>query len=381
FKYNLIMANRWHDGRWTNLPAGWMPVQQVYPAVCYTLWGVAVAAWAAMQAQQARRGGGRPTVGIVLGFVPALRFMSCLADQSRYKLWGSGSYEVTMVVVSTSLVDALADGAHFLVVLALAKGWGVVRARLAGAEKRLVPGLVGFITIATLYDGATRGGGVLAVGVLQTIAAAYACASLAHTRRVHAVQTLRLVSRNETALVAWWTARSQPPLMAGQDGRLPPAQALPAVALGQLARCSWRQIEAECGPHHQQRRNALALVWSAARKERLLQLLFRAALPFQILDIAVLVVGSFAVPPHHAYVALLLAQAAHWIAFMSLFAVVACGGLELPTVCLPPLPAVATRRSIPLAPPNAASMSPRPLPPLGRLRLLRSATPFAASAR
>ncbi|KAJ2765061.1 hypothetical protein IWQ57_004924, partial [Coemansia nantahalensis] len=336
FKYNLIMANRWRDGQWTNLPAGWMPVQQVYPAVCYTLWGVAVAAWAAMQAHQARRGGGRPTVGIVLGFVPMLRFMGCLADQSRYKLWGAGSYEVTMVVVSTSLVDALADGAHFLVVLALAKGWGVVRARLAGTEKRLVPGLVGFVAIATLYDGATRGGGVLAVGVLQTIAVAYTCASLAHTRRVHAVQTLRLVSRNEAALVDWWRECSAAPS--------PP---LPAVALRQLARRGWRQIEAACGAHQQQRRNALALVWSAARKERLLQLLHCIALPFQALDIAVLVVGAFAVPPHIAYVALLLAQAAHWLAFMALFAVIASGGLELPAVSLPPLPAIATRRSIP----------------------------------
>ncbi|KAJ1933491.1 hypothetical protein EC988_009103, partial [Linderina pennispora] len=167
FKYNLIMANQWHSGEWTNLPAGWMPVQQVYPAVCYTLWAVAAGLWAAVQL---RRRQGVPVLGVVLGFVPVLRFVSCLADQSRYSLWGSATYEATMVVVSTSLVDALADGAHFLVILAISKGWGVVRSRLVGSEKRLVSGLVIFIGVATLYDGATRGGGVLAVGVMQLAA-------------------------------------------------------------------------------------------------------------------------------------------------------------------------------------------------------------------
>ncbi|KAJ2778916.1 hypothetical protein H4R18_004308 [Coemansia javaensis] len=383
FKYNLIMANRWRDGRWTNLPAGWMPMQQVYPAVCYSLWGAAVAAWAACLA---RRGAARPTVGVALGAVPVLRFLSCLADRSRYRLWGAGSYEVTMVVVSTSLVDALADGAQLLAVLTLAKGWGVVRARLAGAEKRLVPGLVGFVAIATLYDGATRGGGVLAVGVLQATAVAYAWASLAHTRRVHAVQTLRLVSRNEAALVGWWAASGgsgsggsggsgsgSGPDPGPDPGRGPPSASVSA-ALRCLAHRRWRDVEAQCGA---QRRCAMALVWSAVRKDRLLRVLLRAALPLQALDVAALVVGAFAVPPHHAYAALLVAQAAHWVAFMALFAAVTCGGSELPVVALPPLPAIAARRSMPLPPPNAAATAPRPMPPLGRLRLLRSATPFA----
>ncbi|KAJ1808559.1 hypothetical protein LPJ77_002262 [Coemansia sp. RSA 2523] len=363
FKYNLIMANRWHDGRWTNLPAGWMPVQQVYSAVCFTLWGVAAAVWVTwvVQATRHRR---RPVAGMVLGAVPVLRFLSCLADQSRYKLWGSGSYEVTMIVVSTSLVDALADGAQLAAVLALAKGWGVVRARLAGTEKRLVPGLVGFVAVATLYDGATRGGGVIAVGVLQGVAVAYAYASLGHTRRVHAVQMLRIVSRNEPALLAWWTECGA-------------TDALAAPALAALARRPWRQIANETnGRTHRQ--SALALLWSAARKERLLALMFYTALPLQLIDIVVLVVSSFAVPPHRAYVGLLLAQASHWVAFVAMFIAVVSGGLELPAVPLPPLPAIAARRSMPLPPPNAASMNPRPLPPLGRLRLLHSATPFAA---
>ncbi|ORX72967.1 hypothetical protein DL89DRAFT_281644 [Linderina pennispora] len=194
------MANQWHNGEWTNLPAGWMPVQQVYPAVCYTLWAVAAGLWAAVQL---RRRQGVPVLGVVLGFVPVLRFVSCLADQSRYSLWGSATYEATMVVVSTSLVDALADGAHFLVILAISKGWGVVRSRLVGSEKRLVSGLVIFIGVATLYDGATRGGGVLAVGVMQLAAVMYARASLSHTLRVHSIQVLRLVSRNSAALEAW----------------------------------------------------------------------------------------------------------------------------------------------------------------------------------
>ncbi|KAJ2355436.1 hypothetical protein GGF43_002685, partial [Coemansia sp. RSA 2618] len=363
FKYNLIMANRWRDGQWTNLPAGWMPVYHVYPAVCFTMWGVAAAAWALWVVQATRRGR-RPVAGMVLGAVPVLRFLSCLADQSRYKLWGSGSYEVTMIVVSTSLVDALADGAHMAAVLALAKGWGVVRARLAGSEKRLVPGLVGFVAVATLYDGATRGGGVIAVGVLQGVAVAYAYASLAHTRRVHAVQTLRVVSRNEPALLAWWAERSTGPPSA-------------APALAALARLAWRQVADET-KGRTQHRSALALVWSAARKERLLSLVFYAALPLQLVDIIVLVVASFAVPPHRAYVGLLLAQAAHWVAFVAVFAAIVSGGLEMPAVPLPPLPAITARRSMPLPPPNAATTTPRPMPPLGRLRLLRSATPFAA---
>ncbi|KAJ1828901.1 hypothetical protein LPJ56_000787 [Coemansia sp. RSA 2599] len=382
FKYNLIMANRWHDGQWTNLPAGWMPVQQVYPAVCYTLWAFATACWVAQQAHAHFCRRTRPVMGVVLGFVPVLRFMSCLADQSRYNLWGSGSYEVTMIVVSTSLVDALADGAHLLAVLALAKGWGVVRARLAGTEKRLVPGIVVFVGVATLYDGATRGGGVLAVGVLQMVAVWYACASLAHTRRVHAVQTLRLVSRNEAALAAWWSSRC--PGSIADDRR---GEWSPAVALALLARCSWKKVEADCQQKQQQqglplsgRRQALALMWSAARKERLLRRIQYFALPLQLVDLAVLLAGSFAVPPHRAYVGLLLVQAAHWTAFMAVFLVLALGGLEIPDVALPALPAIATRRSIPLPPPNASALSPRPLPPLGRLRLLRSNAPFAASS-
>ncbi|KAJ2179993.1 hypothetical protein GGH18_005450 [Coemansia sp. RSA 530] len=340
-----------------------MPVQQVYSAVCFTLWGVAAAVWVTwvVQATRHRR---RPVAGMVLGAVPVLRFLSCLADQSRYKLWGSGSYEVTMIVVSTSLVDALADGAQLAAVLALAKGWGVVRARLAGTEKRLVPGLVGFVAVATLYDGATRGGGVIAVGVLQGVAVAYAYASLGHTRRVHAVQMLRIVSRNEPALLAWWTECGA-------------TDALAAPALAALARRPWRQIANETdGRTHRQ--SALALLWSAARKERLLALMFYTALPLQLIDIVVLVVSSFAVPPHRAYVGLLLAQASHWVAFVAMFIAVVSGGLELPAVPLPPLPAIAARRSMPLPPPNAVSMNPRPLPPLGRLRLLHSATPFAA---
>ncbi|KAJ2082783.1 hypothetical protein H4R24_001307 [Coemansia sp. RSA 988] len=364
FKYNLIMANRWSDGRWTNLPAGWMPVQQVYPAVSYTLWGVAALAWAAIQIQQTRRRVGRAAVWVVAGFVPVLRFMGSLADQSRYRLWGaSGSYEATMVVVSTSLVDALADAAQFLVVLALAKGWGVVRAKLAGSEKRLLPGLVAFVAVASLYDGATRGGGVLAVAVLQATAIAYACASVAHTRRVHAVQTLRLVSRNEAALVGW--AAETAPLG-------------PPAALARLATCSWAQVVRECRGSTQLR-NQMALLWSAARKGRLLALVHYCVLPAQTLDAVVLVCSSFAVPPHRAYVGLLLAQAAHWVAFVALFVALVAGGLEFPDVCLPPLPAITARRSIPLPPPNAAAMSPRPMPPLGRLRLLRSSAPFAAA--
>ncbi|KAJ1847106.1 hypothetical protein LPJ70_001710 [Coemansia sp. RSA 2708] len=381
FKYNLIMANRWRDGRWTNLPAGWMPVQQVYPAVCFTLWGAAAAGWALWLALAARNRRSRPLVGVVLGAVPVLRFLSCLADQSRYKLWGSGSYEVTMIVVSTSLVDALADGAQLACVLALAKGWGVVRARLAGSEKRLVPGLVGFVGVATLYDGATRGGGVLAVGVLQGVAVAYAWASAGHTRRVHAVQLLRVVSRNEAALLAWW-ADHGPGVGSGgisSDATGSDAAGSAALALATLGRRSWRQVVGgEARAQASARRGALALVWSAARKARVLALAHYVVVPLQLADTATLVVGSFAVPAHRAFVGLLLAQAAHWVAFVAVFAAVVAGGLELPAVPLPPLPAIAARRSIPLPPANAAATTPRPMPPLGRLRLLRSSTPFAA---
>ncbi|KAJ1738034.1 hypothetical protein IWW40_002460 [Coemansia sp. RSA 1250] len=374
FKYNLIMANRWHDGQWTNLPAGWMPVQRVFPAVCFTLWGVAAAAWTAWLAYAMRNRPGRPLVGAILGAVPVLRFVSCVADQSRYRLWGSGSYEATMVVVSTSLVDALADGAQLGLVLALAKGWGVVRARLAGSEKRLVPGLVGFVCVATLYDGATRGGGVLAVGVLQGVAVAYAWASVAHTRRVHAVQLLRLVSRNEPALLSWWASHQHAGISL-RDSE-PPAAAAAALAL--LSRRKWSQVQQETSKNIRQQ-GALSLVWSAARKERLLTFVFYFVVPLQLIDILVLIVSSFAIPPHSAFVGLLLAQATHWIAFITLFATVVGGGLELPEIALPPLPAITTRRSIPLPPPNAAHMSPRPMPPLGRLRLLHSSTPFAAA--
>ncbi|KAJ1859828.1 hypothetical protein LPJ78_006000 [Coemansia sp. RSA 989] len=368
------MANRWHDGQWTNLPAGWMPVQRVFPAVCFTLWGVAAAAWTAWLAYAMRNRPGRPLVGAILGAVPVLRFVSCVADQSRYRLWGSGSYEATMVVVSTSLVDALADGAQLGLVLALAKGWGVVRARLAGSEKRLVPGLVGFVCVATLYDGATRGGGVLAVGVLQGVAVAYAWASVAHTRRVHAVQLLRLVSRNEPALLSWWASHQHAGISL-RDSE-PPAAAAAALAL--LSRRKWSQVQQETSKNIRQQ-GALSLVWSAARKERLLTFVFYFVVPLQLIDILVLIVSSFAIPPHSAFVGLLLAQATHWIAFITLFATVVGGGLELPEIALPPLPAITTRRSIPLPPPNAAHMSPRPMPPLGRLRLLHSSTPFAAA--
>ncbi|KAJ2850640.1 phosphatidylinositol-3-phosphatase ymr1 [Coemansia brasiliensis] len=374
FKYNLIMANRWHDGQWTNLPAGWMPVQRVFPAVCFTLWGVAAAAWALWLVYAMRNRCSRPLVGAMLGAVPVLRFVSCVADQSRYRLWGSGSYEATMIVVSTSLVDALADGAQLGLVLALAKGWGVVRARLAGSEKRLVPGLVGFVCVATLYDGATRGGGVLAVGVLQGVAVAYAWASVAHTRRVHAVQLLRLVSRNEPALLAWWA--SHRPAGTPSSASEPPAAAASALAL--LSRRKWSRIQQETSKNVRQQ-GALSLVWSAARKERLLTYVFYFVVPLQLIDILILIVSSFAIPPHSAFVGLLLAQATHWIAFITLFATVVSGGLELPEIPLPPLPAITTRRSIPLPPPNAAHMSPRPMPPLGRLRLLHSSTPFAAA--
>ncbi|PIA15380.1 hypothetical protein COEREDRAFT_98283 [Coemansia reversa NRRL 1564] len=365
FKYNLIMANRWNDGRWTNLPAGWMPVQKIYPAVSYSLWGIAALSWTIIQIQQTRSRKGRAAIWVVVGFIPVLRFMGSLADQSRYRLWGaSGSYEATMVVVSTSLVDALADAAQFLVLLALAKGWGVVRSKLAGSEKRLLPGMVAFVAVASLYDGATRGGGVLAVAVLQAIAIAYAWASVAHTRRVHAVQTLRLVSRNETALVSWASTQS--------TGIGPPA------ALTLLASCSWKKVIQECRASTQLR-NQMALLWCAARKGRLLTLVHYCVLPAQVLDAIVLVCSSFAVPPHRAYVGLILTQAAHWITFVALFVALIAGGLDLPDVCLPPLPAIATRRSIPLPPTNAATISPRPMPPLGRLRLLHSSAPFAAA--
>ncbi|KAJ2907701.1 hypothetical protein GGI21_003626 [Coemansia aciculifera] len=349
FKYNLIMANRWRDGSWTNLPAGWMPVQQANPAVSYSLWGAAWLWWAVVQARGRRRQAALP---LAVGAIPVLRFVSSLADQSRFALWGAGgSYEATLVVVSTSLVDALADAAHFLCLLAAAKGWGVVRARLAGAEKRLVPGLVGFVAVATLYDGATRGGGVLAVAVMQLTALLYARAALAHTRRVLDVQTLRLVSRAEPLLVAWWTE------IAGEEGYEP------ARALARLA--ATREP-----PSAEQ----LALVWAAVRKARVLRRMARVVIPAQLLDLLALLAASFAVPAHRAYVGLLLAQAAHWLAFVALFGVLAMAHLDcVPAVRLPPLPAIATRRSIPL--PNVASAA--AAPPLGRLRLLRSTAPFA----
>ncbi|KAJ1900161.1 hypothetical protein LPJ66_001654 [Kickxella alabastrina] len=394
FKYNLIMANRGLDGQWTNLPAGWIPVQRVLPAVSHTLWALSLALWAVAAVHAHVRRRVRPVLAAVVGFVPVLRLLSSLADQSRMRVWGAGAYEVTMVAVSTSLVDALADGTQLLALLALSKGWGVVRARLAGTEKRLVPGLVVFVGVATLYDGATRGGGVLAVGVLQMAAAWYACASMAHTRRAHAVQTLRLVSRNETALARWWAAQAQAQQgsgsTAGNQAQQRSGSAVsnraqqlgwaPAVALQRLAACSWACVAAESASAE---RSRLALVWSAVRKERLLRRVHRVALPLQCVDVGVLLASSFAVPPHRAFVGLLLVQAAHWAAFMAVFLVLALDGLELPDVLLPPLPAIAARRSIPLPPTQthaaAAAASHRPMPPLGRLRLLRSATPFAAT--
>ncbi|KAI7831061.1 hypothetical protein BX661DRAFT_197589 [Kickxella alabastrina] len=383
FKYNLIMANRGLDGQWTNLPAGWIPVQRVLPAVSHTLWALSLALWAVAAVHAHVRRRVRPVLAAVVGFVPVLRLLSSLADQSRMRVWGAGAYEVTMVAVSTSLVDALADGTQLLALLALSKGWGVVRARLAGTEKRLVPGLVVFVGVATLYDGATRGGGVLAVGVLQMAAAWYACASMAHTRRAHAVQTLRLVSRNETALARWWATQAQAQQGSGSGSAASnQAQQLgwaPAVALQRLAACSWACVAAESASAE---RSRLALVWSAVRKERLLRRVHRVALPLQCVDVGVLLASSFAVPPHRAFVGLLLVQAAHWAAFMAVFLVLALDGLELPDVLLPPLPAIAARRSIPLPPTQtraAAAVSHRPMPPLGHLRLLRSATPFAAT--
>ncbi|KAJ1791934.1 hypothetical protein LPJ59_004913, partial [Coemansia sp. RSA 2399] len=360
FKYNLIMANRWGDGQWTNVPAGWMPVQLAFPAVCYSLWALAMALWLWAQARnrlRSRTWKRQPLAALVVGFVPVLRFMSCVADLSRHSLWGSpasGAYELTMVVVSTSLVDALADGAQLLVLLALAKGWGVVRARLAGAEKRLVPGLVVFVGVASLYDGATRGGGVLAVGVLECVALAYAWASLAHTRRVHAVQTLRLVSRNESALAACLASRPW--------ARVRDDLSYPTLCVGSHAPVA-----------------AVALMWSAAQKDRLLARIQRIALPLHMLDVAVLLVANFAVPAHYAFVALLLVQAAHWVAFMAVLAVIVLGGLESPDVALPALPAIVTRRSIPLPPTGGPASATRALPPLGRLHLLRSSAPFAAT--
>ncbi|KAJ2779650.1 hypothetical protein GGI15_003809 [Coemansia interrupta] len=377
FKYNLIMANRWADGQWTNVPAGWMPVQRVYPAVSYALWSAACLGWLGWLGHahvRRKRGGGggrqgRPLLGVVLGFVPVLRFLSCLADQSRYgSAWGGSSggggsgvaYEATMVVVSTSLVDALADAAQMLVVLALAKGWGVVRGRLSGGEKRLVPGLVVFVGVATLYDGATRGGGLLAVAVLQLTCTWYAWAAARHTRRVHGVQVLRLVSRNERALRAWREQSS------GGWSDAP-------EALGRLADTPWEAVHV---PAAGRGAAALALVWSAVQKDRVLRRVLRVALPVQAVDVAVAVCAGLAVPPHRAYVALLVAQAAHWVAFMGAFAVLAGGMQGVPEVHLPALPAIAARRSIPL-PPHGAR---RARPPLGRLRLLRSSTPFAPSA-
>ncbi|KAJ2396701.1 hypothetical protein GGI23_003807 [Coemansia sp. RSA 2559] len=387
FKYNLIMANRWGDGQWTNVPAGWMPVQLAFPAVCYSLWALAMALWLWAQARNRLRSHTwkrQPLVALVVGFVPVLRFMSCVADLSRHSLWGapaSGAYELTMVVVSTSLVDALADGAQLLVLLALAKGWGVVRARLAGAEKRLVPGLVVFVGVASLYDGATRGGGVLAVGVLECVALAYAWAALAHTRRVHAVQTLRLVSRNEPALAAWWGGASSNRSSAAHNPATPASQMLRSLAGRPWARVrdDLSDSALSAGSHAAAPVAAVALMWSAAQKDRLLARIQRIALPLHMLDVAVLLVANFAVPAHYAFVALLLVQAAHWVAFMAVLALIVLGGLESPDVALPALPAIATRRSIPLPPAGAGASATRALPPLGRLHLLRSSAPFAAA--
>ncbi|KAJ2660702.1 hypothetical protein IWW48_002799 [Coemansia sp. RSA 1200] len=414
FKYNLIMANRWGDGQWTNVGAGWMPTQTAaYPAVCYTLWAAAAVLWAAMQMRHRMAGGKsrwmrQPLAALVVGFVPVLRFMGCVADLSRLGLlWQnsaashSGSYELTMVVVCTSLVDALADGAQLLVLLALAKGWGVVRARLAGAEKRLVPGLVVFVGVASLYDGATRGGGVLAVAVLECVALAYAWASLGHTRRVHAVQTLRLVSSNESALSAWWQRQQQSQARSTQ----PAAQTLRV-----LGSRSWTSVEAglalQSAPSSPSLSTqpppaaAIALMWSAARKGWLLAQVQHVALPLQALDLVVLLVSNFAVPLHCAYVGVLLVQVCRWAAFMAVLGAMAAGGLDCPDVSLPALPAIITRRSIPLPPQHpllpaednggsnsaaaaASRSSRRPMPPpLGRLHLVRtrSSSPFAASA-
>ncbi|KAJ1831317.1 hypothetical protein LPJ73_008127, partial [Coemansia sp. RSA 2703] len=303
FKYNLIMANRWGDGQWTNVPAGWMPVQRVYPAFSYALWGVATVAWAVWLGSphlpsKRGRGMGRPLVGVVAGSVPVLRFLSSLADQSRFGgAWGGASYEATMVVVSTSLVDALAGAAQTLVLLALSKGWGVVRGRLAGGEKRLVPGLVVFGGVATLYDGATRGGGLLAVCVLQVAAVWYAGASIRHTRRAHGVQLLRLVSRNERALRAWHALQQHHDQLQQQaeDGARDAWST--AQALEKLSR--------ECAEAVQQGGAALALVWSAAQKDTLLRRVEHWALPMQALDAVVTVCAALAVPAHYAYVGLL----------------------------------------------------------------------------
>ncbi|KAJ2558327.1 hypothetical protein EV175_000841 [Coemansia sp. RSA 1933] len=375
FKYNLIMANRRSDGTWTNVAAGWMPVHVAFPATCYSLWAMAVALWLWAQGRHRMNGHAwrrQPLAALMVGAVPVLRLMSCVADLSRHSLWSApaaGAYEITMVVVSTSLVDALADGAQLLVLLALAKGWGVVRARLAGAEKRLVPGLVVFVGVASLYDGATRGGGVLAVGVLECVALVYAWAALAHTRRVHAVQTLRLVSRNESALAAWYAAAdpSSPPI--------PPARMLRS-----LAARPWSRVHDELAAASQPPA-AVALMWSAAKKDRLLAWVQKTAVPLQALDVVVLLVASFAVPPHYAFVGLLLVQAAHWAAFMAVLGAIVAGGLGCPDVALPALPAIATRRSIPLPPATSAGSSARrTLPPLGRLHLLRSSAPFAANS-
>ncbi|KAJ2522644.1 hypothetical protein GGI11_001683, partial [Coemansia sp. RSA 2049] len=147
---------------------------------------------------------------------------------------------------------------------------------------------------------------------------------------------------------------------------------------------------------------AIALMWSAARKGRLLAQVQHIALPLQALDLAVLLVSNFAVPLHYAYVGVLLVQACRWAAFVAVLGAVAAGGLDCPDVSLPALPAIITRRSIPLPPQHplspaeddgssnsaaaaaaASSSFRRPLPPpLGRLHLVRtrSSSPFTASA-
>ncbi|KAJ1963414.1 hypothetical protein GGI12_002068 [Dipsacomyces acuminosporus] len=383
-KYNLVMANQWSDGQWTNLPAGWMPVQQAYPTVCYTLWAAAAGCWVMVQLRCRRAV--KPALSVLLGVVPLLRFLSCFADQSRYALWGSGSYEVTMIVVSTSLVGALADGAHFLVILALGKGWGIVRSRLVGTEKRLVFGQAVFIATSSLYNGATRGGGILGVGVMQMVAVAYTWACLAHTRRVHAVHTLRLARRNQRALMEWYSRipesrsiqnRADGSTIGGAAGAAD--EPLLGRSLRHLAVRRWAKVAEECASNRTHL-ETMALLWSATHKERLLKLAYFAVLPLQTLDLAVLFAGSFAVPAHHAYIGLILAQTAHWVAFMSAFAALLAGGLELPDVQLPAIPSIATRRSLPPPPVGASSASPRPLPPLGALRLFGRSASLGSTA-
>ncbi|KAJ2373808.1 hypothetical protein H4S02_008740, partial [Coemansia sp. RSA 2611] len=158
---------------------------------------------------------------------------------------------------------------------------------------------------------------------MQLTALLYARAALAHTRHVLDVQTLRLVSRAEPQLIEWWREHG--------SGAYEPAR-----ALAQLGKSSSAGVP---------------LVWAAVRKARLLRRVARIVVPVQALDLLVLVASGFAVPPHRAYVGLLLGQAAHWLAFVAMFSVL-CSLEDIPVVRLPPLPAVNTRRSIPLPPPG-----------------------------